>query len=122
MILDVNTGLFKEVAEVMRRENLVSTFKWERSLFANAAQLFEPYQLALHMSLDHLKANAGDPRKWVKIVDEGGVPIRSTCLSLLTGFLGMFQRFVYSTALSTDLFHRTEGYGSLAREGAALRH
>ncbi len=76
---------------------------------------------ALEESCARLEASAHEPRVWVQAVGEGEVPIRSAYLALLTSFLGAFQRFVYSTAISTDLYYKMEGYGSLANEGAAVR-
>ncbi len=121
VLVDTNVDLFNEVAGGIKAQNLIETFKWERARFADLGRRFEPYLGALRESWVRLEASAHDPRVWVQAVDEGEVPIRSTYLSLLTGFLGVFQRFVYSTAISTDLYYRMEGYGSLANEGAAVR-
>lgn len=121
VLIDANTALFGEIAESIKAQNLVETFKQERASFAKVGRRFDPYLEALRESRAQLEANARDPRVWVQVVDEGGVPIRSTYLVLLTAYLGAFQRFVYSTAISTDLYYETEGYGRLAHERTTVR-
>lgn len=121
VLLDLNTVLFDAMANAIKAQNLVETFKQERAQFAKVEKRFGPYLDALRESRDRLENSAHDPRVWVHAVDEGEVPIHSTYLALLTGFLGAFQRFVYSTAISTDLYYKTEGYGNLINEGAAVR-
>ena len=121
VLIDANTALFGEIAESIKAQNLVETFKRERASFAKVGRRFGPYLEALRESRAQLEANAHDPRAWVQAVDEGGVPIRSTYLALLTSYLGAFQRFVYSTAISTDLYYETEGYGRLAHERTTVR-
>lgn len=121
VLLDMNAVLFDEMAGSIKTQNLVETFRRERARFAEVEERFRPYLDALQESRARLEASEDDPRVWVQAVDEGEVPIRSTYLSLLTGFLGAFQRFVYSTAISTDLYYKTEGYGNLVNEGAAVR-
>ncbi len=121
VLVDVNAVLFDEVAEHIKVQNLVETFKRERSRFAKVAMRFGPYLDALRESRARLEKSAHDPRVWVQAVDEGEVPIRSTYLALLTDFLGAFQQFAYSTAISTDLYYKMEGYGSLVHEGVAVR-
>ncbi len=121
VLLDLNTVLFDEMANAIKAQNLVETFKKEQAQFAKVEEYFGPYLDALRESKDRLESSAYDPRVWVRAVDDGEVPIRSTYLALLTGFLGAFQRFVYSTAISTDLYYKTEGRDGLINEGAAVR-
>ncbi len=101
MLVDVNAVLFDGVAELIQVQNLVETFKQERSRCA-LGRISMPSGNPEPGS----RKSARDPRVWVQAVDEGEVPIRSTYLALLTDFLGAFQQFAYSTAISTDLYYK----------------
>jgi len=121
ILRQMNENAFIEVATHVRDNNLIDTFKLERIKFVKIRPLFEPYLGALKESFEFLRANTSAPREWIRAIDNGEIPIRSTFMPLLTELLGTFQWFVYSTAISTDLYYKTEGHGTFANEGGKVR-
>ncbi|MBT9281753.1 MAG: hypothetical protein KM312_03715 [Hydrogenibacillus schlegelii] len=102
--------VWDEVATKIEKHNLPEYFKWERDQFR---RLIGPLQDLIQVINTCKEVAAVDPELFGKSVEFNQIPLRQYFLRVFNLWSSQLLMIEVSTSISTELFYRVEGNGSL---------
>ncbi|PTQ56902.1 MAG: hypothetical protein BSOLF_2578 [Candidatus Carbobacillus altaicus] len=102
--------MWDDIASRIEQHNLVEYFKWERDQFY---RVIKPLQDLIQVMNTCKEVAAVDPDLFVKSVEFNQIPLRQYFFRVFNLWSSLVLMVEVSTSISTELFYRVEGNGSL---------
>ncbi|MBU1754843.1 hypothetical protein KKH81_00985 [Patescibacteria group bacterium] len=106
-----NQNAWEAIVDRVESTNILATLRWEASEFEKLREPTVELVQVLEACLERLRSDG--PRGFVEAIECNDIPLRQSYARVFSLWNYLHAMFLYSTLVMTELFYRTNSFGSL---------